>query len=111
MIDALYDRVNLLLIALVLAHRRKVMEIDKEYLDQQFEANFQRTMGYLDKTLDEKLDKFEEKLDEKLAAQTKDLKSYVHESFETQQVYLDERFKELTAGMEVKVNFPALKTR
>ncbi len=91
------------------------MEIDKEYLDQQFEANFQRTVGYLDKTLDEKLDKFEEKLDqkldEKLAAQTKDLKSYVHESFETQQVYLDERFKELTAGMEVKVNFPALKTR
>lgn len=88
------------------------MEIDKQYLDQQFEANFQRTVEYFDKSLDEKLDKkLDEKLDEKLAAQTKELKSYVHESFETQQMYLDERFKELTAGMEVKVNFPALKTR
>ena len=128
MIDELYDHVNLLLIALVLAQRRKAMDIDKGYLDQQFEANFQRTVEYFDRTLDEKLDeKLDKKLDDKLRgfatkddlknfatkddlkAQTAELKSYVKESFEVQQDYVDERFKEVMQGMKIQVAFRKVK--
>lgn len=98
------------------------MEIDKEYLDQQFEANFQRTVEYFDKTLDEKLDEklrsFATKDDLKnfatkddLKAQTVELKSYVKESFEVQQDYVDERFKEVMQGMKIQVAFRKVKQR
>ena len=108
------------------------MDIDKQYLDQQFEANFQRTVEYFDRTLDEKLDtKLDEKLDKKLddklrgfatkddlknfatkddlKAQTAELKSYVKESFEVQQDYVDERFKEVMQGMKIQVAFRKVK--
>ncbi len=65
------------------------MEIDKEYLDQQFKAS----RDYLD-----------QKLDEKLSAQTKELKEYVHDSFEVQQHYIDERIGEVIKGMKFSVD-------
>ena len=62
--------------------------VTKEYLDQSLEKLIER----FDTRLDEKLD---EKLDSKLAEQTRELKAYVHESFEAQQIWIDERFAEL----------------
>jgi hypothetical protein len=44
-----------------------------------------------------------------LAAQTLELKTYIHESFDTQQIYIDERFHELSDSMEVKEEVVKLK--
>lgn len=44
-----------------------------------------------------------------LEAQTTELKAYIHESFETQQNYIDERFHELSDSMEVKEEVAKLK--
>lgn len=90
------------------------MEITKEYLDKQFKQTFKLTKEYLDK----KLENFATKDDlkafatkEDLKDQTKELKGYVKDSFEVQQVYIDERLKEFVRGMQIEVAFPGAKKR
>ena len=56
------------------------------------------TQEYFDKGLANLLEKVatKEDLTKALNAQTAELKDYIHQSFETQQTYIDERIKELT---------------
>ncbi len=87
------------------------MELTKEYLDQKLDKQFDQFKEYFDTSLDKKLDeKLDEKLDQKLAnfatkddlkAQSKELKDYIHQAFEAQQVYIDVRFQELFKKMMI----------
>lgn len=70
------------------------MELTKEYFESYLEEKLEQKLEEkLDQKLDEKLKPFATKQD--LTDQTLELKSYVHESFEAQQVYIDARFTEL----------------
>lgn len=72
------------------------MELTKEYFDQGL-ANFlekiEGRFAGIEAVMVTKDD---------LKTQTAELKQYVHESFETQQVWVDERFDELIAKYEVR---------
>lgn len=69
------------------------MELTQEF----FVNGFQN----LEKNITERIEK---KIDEKIEAQTKELKAYVHESFEAQQVFIEESFKEhKVPGLEARV--------
>jgi hypothetical protein len=59
------------------------MELTQEHFDQQIE-NLQNVING------------------NIEAQTKELKVYIHEAFETQQEYIDERFHQLFNEMKVK---------
>ncbi len=74
------------------------MELTQEYFEQYLQSQFNDFEKKMDQKLDQKLD---EKLDQKLGEQTKELKAYVHESFEVQQVYIDERFEELAGSLRL----------
>ena len=67
------------------------MELTQEYFDRQ-------------------LEKLATKEDIALAiqSQTKELKGYIHESFDTQQQYIDERIGELTDSAKVKEDIVSL---
>ncbi len=71
------------------------MELTQEHFDKQIEA------------LNQRLDNTTTKAD--LAAQTQEMKTYIHESFETQQNYIDERVYELSESMKVKEEVAQLK--
>jgi hypothetical protein len=45
-----------------------------------------------------------------LNAQTVELKDYIHQSFETQQVYIDERIKELTELEQMRSEIKVLRS-
>ncbi len=73
------------------------MELTKEHFDKGLEN--------LTKHVDEKfagVDEKFKKVDQKFAEQTSELKNYVHDSFEVQQVWMDERFKELITVYDVR---------
>ena len=63
------------------------MELSQEHFDRQLE-NLQSNIS--------------SNVRDQIQAQTEELKNYIHESFETQQDYIDERFSELFDGMKVK---------
>jgi uncharacterized coiled-coil DUF342 family protein len=71
------------------------MEVTQEHFDKQIEA------------LSQRLNSTTTKAD--LAAQTQEMKTYIHESFETQQNYIDERVHELSEAMQVKEEVAQLK--
>lgn len=98
------------------------MEITKEYLAEQFNEQFKLTQEYFDKQFkvievrvgavekgmgsmltkngfDKKLSTLATKYD--LDVQTRELKQYVHESFEVQQTYIDERTLEINDSMQI----------
>ncbi len=58
---------------------------------------------------DQQLGNLQNNINAQIQAQTKDLKEYIHESFETQQEYIDERFHELFDDMKVKQEVAQLK--
>lgn len=66
------------------------------------------TQKYFDQQLQKLATK--EDLTAALETQTKELKDYIHESFETQQEYIDERFNELMDQTKVKEDVAQLKT-
>lgn len=68
------------------------MELTQEYFDQQLQKL--ATKGDLTSALE---------------TQTKELKDYIHESFETQQEYIDERVSELADQTKVKEDVAVLK--
>ena len=68
------------------------MELTQEHFDKQIDA--------LRADMSTKTD---------LASQTQELKSYIHESFEAQQIYIDERVNELSESMKVKEEVAQLK--
>jgi hypothetical protein len=70
------------------------MELSQEHFDRQLE-NLQSNIS--------------SNIKSQIQAQTDELKNYIHESFETQQVYIDERFAELFDGMKVKEEVAQLK--
>lgn len=51
---------------------------------------------------DRQLENLQSNISGQIQAQTEELKNYIHESFETQQDYIDARFHELFDGMKVK---------
>jgi protein associated with RNAse G/E len=69
------------------------MELTQEYFDQQLQKLATK-----------------EDLNAALETQTKELKDYIHESFATQQQYIDERFNELMDQTKVKEDVALLKT-
>ncbi len=68
------------------------MELTQEHFDKQIEA--------LRADMATKTD---------LVTQTQEMKTYIHESFETQQNYIDERIHELSESMQVKEEIVRLK--
>ncbi len=86
--------------------KRWIGKIDN--LEERFEERLVDQIDSLETRLSQKLD---EKLDEKLGKQTLELKQYVHEAFEVQQEYIDERFKELLKGIRFQAILPNLKRR
>jgi gas vesicle protein len=72
------------------------MELTQEHFDKQIES--------LRTDMATKAD-----LTDALQIQTQELKSYIHESFETQQNYIDERVHELYESMKVKEEVARLK--
>lgn len=62
------------------------------------------TQEYFDKGLSNILEKMvtKDELKIQLGAQTQELKKYTHEAFETQQQWMDERFKELIMTYDVR---------
>jgi hypothetical protein len=100
------------------------MELTKQYFDEQFAKLGEKfvTKEYFDEQVNaqnEKVEILDKKMgslvtkngfDKKLATlatkydldvQTRELKQYVHEAFETQQVYIDERTLELNESMDI----------
>ena len=75
------------------------MELTQEYFDKGLEN--------LGKRLDDLVTK--DVLTEKLDKQTKELQAYVHQAFETQQTYMEERFKEVTEMLDVRKEVESLK--
>lgn len=69
------------------------MELTQEYFDQQLQKLTTK-----------------EDLAVALETQTKELKDYIHESFETQQKYIEEQFNELMDQTKVKEDVALLKT-
>lgn len=65
------------------------------------------TQEYLDRQLQKLATK--DDLTAALETQTKELKDYIHESFETQQGYIDERVSELADQTKVKEDVAILK--
>ncbi len=65
------------------------------------------TQEYFDKGLINLLEKAATKQDlqTQLEAQTEELKSYTHDAFEIQQQYMEERFKEIIALLDVRERF------
>lgn len=62
------------------------------------------TQEYFEKGLQNLENNITKKIDEKIDAQTEELKAYVHESFETQQVFIEESFKEhKVPGLDARV--------
>jgi hypothetical protein len=51
---------------------------------------------------DKQLENLQTNITGKIDQQTVELKQYVHESFETQQVYIEERFKEVLDTIDVR---------
>ena len=51
---------------------------------------------------DKQLENLQTNITGKIDRQTVELKQYVHESFETQQVYIEERFKEVLDTIDVR---------
>lgn len=66
------------------------------------------TQEYFDKQLQKLATK--DDLTDAVETQTKELKDYIHQSFETQQEYIDERFNELMDQTMVKEDVAHLKT-
>ena len=60
------------------------------------------TQEYFDKGLSNLINKIDSKIDSKIDEQTRDLKDYTHQAFETQQQWMKERFKELIVMYDVK---------
>ena len=73
------------------------MELTKEYFEQYIAQQFDAFELKMDAKLDAKLD-------DKLGAQTRELKAYVHDSFEVQQNYIDERIEELVKNMKFSID-------
>ncbi len=69
------------------------MELTQEYFDQQLQKLATK-----------------DDLTTALETQTKELQDYIHESFSTQQEYIDERFSELMDQTKVKEDVAQLKT-
>jgi hypothetical protein len=59
--------------------------------------------------LDQRLENLQNNIAGQIQDQTKELKTYIHESFETQQDYIDERFHELFDSVKVKEEVAQLK--
>ena len=72
------------------------MELTQEHFDEQLKALREDMV-----TKDD--------LNNSLEIQTAELKGYIHESFETQQEYIDARFHELFDSMKVKEEVAQLK--
>ncbi|MCA1625878.1 MAG: hypothetical protein LC768_05230 [Acidobacteria bacterium] len=72
------------------------MELTQEHFDRQIEA--------LRADMVTKAD-----LNSALETQTQEMKTYIHESFETQQNYIDERVQELSESTEIKNEVAQLK--
>lgn len=76
------------------------MELTQEYFDQ--------GMGNLLEKIDKRFENIEtnmvtkSELKDSLDAQTKELKGYTHQAFETQQVWMEERFDELVVAYDVR---------
>jgi gas vesicle protein len=68
------------------------MELTQEYFDQQLQKLATK-----------------DDLTSALETQTKEIKDYIHESFETQQEYIDERVSELADQTKVKEDVAVLK--
>lgn len=58
---------------------------------------------------DRRLENLQNNITGQIQIQTKELKEYIHESFEVQQDYIDERFHELFDSMKVKEEVAQLK--
>jgi hypothetical protein len=88
----------------------------KEDLDQKFDEKLKNvvTKDYLDTRLDAKLkdyptkNELDEKLELALNSQTQQLKAYIHEGFEINQGYIDERFVELMEYYDVRERVHAI---
>jgi hypothetical protein len=86
------------------------MELTKEYFDKGIGNILEQVTDVKTglRTLEAKVTNLEAKMVTKdelknaLEAQTKELKDYTHESFETRQVWMDERFKELIVAYDVR---------
>ena len=86
------------------------MELTQEYFDKSIGnvleevAGVKTGLGALAGKLSNLEAKMVTKVDLKsaLEAQTQELKEYTHQSFETQQVWMDERFKELIVAYDVR---------
>jgi len=72
------------------------MELTQEHFDRQLEALRADMVTKADLT-------------SALEAQTQEMKTYIHESFEIQQNYIDERVYELSESMQVKEEVARLK--
>lgn len=59
--------------------------------------------------LDQRLENLQNNIAGQIQSQTKELKTYIHESFEVQQDYIDERFHELSDSVKVKEEVALLK--
>ncbi len=67
------------------------MELTQEYFD--------KGLQNLDDSITRKI---ELKLDQKIDQQTAELKQYVHESFETQQTFIEEQLKDFADMEDIK---------
>jgi hypothetical protein len=67
-------------------------ELTKEYFDRGLENLGKRLDGLV----------ANERLTKKLDDQTRELKDYTHQAFETQQTYMEERFKEVIDLLDVR---------
>ena len=75
------------------------MELTKEYFDKGLGNILEKVAG-----LEDRMVNLEAKVATKddLAAQTKELKQYTNEAFETQQVWMEQRFGELIVKYDVR---------
>lgn len=67
------------------------------------------TLEHLDQRLENLQNNITDNITNQIQNQTKELKAYIHESFETQQDYIDERFHELFDSVKVKEEVARLK--
>ncbi len=67
------------------------------------------TQEHFDKQLENLHTNITQDITSKIDQQTIELKTYIHESFKTQQVYVEERFKETISANDVRKDVEALK--
>ncbi len=75
----------------------------------QIPLTFLTYMELTQEHFDQQLGNLQDNINDRIQAQTKELKDYIHESFGTQQEYIDERFHELFDGIKVKEEVALLK--